>query len=146
MKWMSFCPFDVMSRKTKRKNHFSFKLYRQASCVDVSREQSWPVNCKFLKKKSHPVDLANQIINDNDKSKNKLLYYCDEQKKFSCKLKNNYSNEKKESWIIDNKYFNCESMALCLQRKASIRKLICNKKTKELHLEKMTRPILEWLF
>ena len=30
MKWMSFCPFDVMSRKTKRKNHFSFKLYRQA--------------------------------------------------------------------------------------------------------------------
>ena len=53
---------------------------------------------------------------------------------------------KKESWIIDNKYFNCESMTLCLQRKANIRKLICNKKTKELHLDKIKRPILVWLF
>ena len=53
---------------------------------------------------------------------------------------------KKESWIIDNKYFNCESMTLCLQRKANIRKLICNKKTKELHLDKIKRLILVWLF
>ena len=37
-------------------------------------------------------------------------------------------------------------MALCLQRKASIRKLICNKKTKELHLDKIKRLILVWLF
>ena len=41
---------------------------------------------------------------------------------------------KKESWIIDKKYFNCQSMTLCLQRKANIRKLIRNKITKELHL------------
>ena len=53
---------------------------------------------------------------------------------------------KKESWIIDNKYFNCESMTLSLQRKANIRKLICNKETKELHLDKIKQPILVWLF
>ena len=53
---------------------------------------------------------------------------------------------KKESWIIDNKYFNCESMTLYLQRKANIRKLTYNKKTKELHLDKIKRPILAWLF
>ena len=53
---------------------------------------------------------------------------------------------KKESWIIDYKYFNCESMTLCWQRKANIRKLICNKKTKELHLDKIKRLILVWLF
>ena len=32
-------------------------------------------------------------------------------------------------------------MTLCLQRKANIRKLIRNKKTKELHLDKIKRPI-----
>ena len=53
---------------------------------------------------------------------------------------------KKESWIVDNKYFNCHSMTLCLQRRANIRKLICNKKTRELHLDKIKRPILAWLF
>ena len=37
-------------------------------------------------------------------------------------------------------------MTLCLQRKANIRKLICNKKTKELHLDKIKRLILAWLF
>ena len=44
---------------------------------------------------------------------------------------------KKESWIIDNKYLNCQSMTLCLQRKANVRKLIRNKITKELHLRKI---------
>ena len=53
---------------------------------------------------------------------------------------------KKESWIIHYKYFNCESMTLCLQRKTNIRKPICNKKTKELHLDKIKRLILVWLF
>ena len=87
--------------------------------------------------KSHPVDLANQIINDNGKSRNKLSYYYNEQKKFLCKLKSNKAMNKKESWIVDNKYFSCHSMTLCLQRKANIRKLICNKKTRELHLDKI---------
>ena len=54
---------------------------------------------------------------------------------------------KKESWIIDNKYFNCESMTpTYLKRKANITKLIRNKITKELHLGKIKRPILVWLF
>ena len=45
---------------------------------------------------------------------------------------------KKESWIIDNKYFNCESMTpTYLKRKANITKLIRNKITKELHLGKI---------
>ena len=57
--------------------------------MDVSREQSRPVNCKFLKTKVTLVDLANYNINDNDKSRNELFYYRDEQKKFSCKLKSN---------------------------------------------------------
>ena len=96
--------------------------------------------------KSHSVDLANYNISDNDKSRNKLFSYRDAQNKFSCKLKSNKVMNKKESWIIDNKYFNCESMTLCLQRKANIRKLICNKKTKELHLDKIKRLILVWLF
>ena len=111
---------------------------------------SRPVNWKFPKTKVTLLIWRIIISMIVIKIKNKLFYYCDEQKKFSCKLKSNHcfskAMNKKESWIIDNKYFNCESMTLCLQRKANIRKLICNKKTKELHLDKIKRPILAWLF
>ena len=146
MKWMSFCPFDVISRKTKRKNHFSFKLYRQASCVDVSREQSWPVNCKFLKTKATQLIWRIRLSMTMIKVKTNSSITATSKRNFHANWRTITAMNKKESWIIDNKYFNCESMTLCLQRKANIRKLICNKKTKELHLEKMTRPILEWPF
>ena len=116
--------------KTKWKSQFSFILFNYV------RHPAW----MFLVSKVDPltVDLVNYNINDNNISRKKLFSYCDEQKKFSCKLKSNKVMNKKESWIIDNKYFNCESMTpTYLKRKANITKLIRNKITKELHLRKI---------
>ena len=114
--------------------------------MDVFREQSRSINWKFLKTKATlliwrirlSMIMVRAETNSPTTTTNKI--------NFLCKLKSNKAMNKKESWIVDNKYFNCESMTLCLQRKANIRKLICNKKTRELHLDKTKRPILAWLF
>ena len=148
MKWMSFCPLDFMSMKTKWKNQFSFTLYKlcHASCADVSCEQSRLFNCKFLKTKVTLLIWRIRLSMIMIKVETNSSITATNKRNFRANWRAIKAMNKKESWIIDKKYFNCESMTLCLQKKANIRKLTCNKKTKELHLGKIKRPISVWLF
>ena len=148
MKWMSFCPLDFMSMETKWKNQFSFTLYKlcHASCVDVSCEESRLFNCKFLKTKVTLLIWQIRLSMIMIKVETNSSITATNKRNFRANWRAIKAMNKKESWIIDYKYFNCESMTLCLQRKANIRKLMCNKKTKELHLGKIKRPISVWLF
>ena len=114
--------------------------------MDVFREQSRSSNCKFLKTKATLLIWRIIISMIMIKVKTNFSLTATNKINFHANWRAIKAMNKKESWIIDYKYFNCESMTLCLQRKANIRKLTYNKKTKELHLRKIKRPFLVWLF
>ena len=138
----------ILRKKKSEKNQFSFILFQlcQTSCLNVSRKQSLSVNWNLPRTKVTlliwriiiSVIIIKVETNFSLTATNKINFHANWR---AIKAMN-----KKESWIIDYKYFNCESMTLCLQRKTNIRKPICNKKTKELHLDKIKRLILVWLF
>ena len=114
--------------------------------MDVFREQSRSSNWKLPKTKVTLLIWRIIISVIMIKVKTNFSLTATNKRNFHANWRAIKAMNKKESWIIDNKYFNCESMTLCLQRKANIRKLTYNKKTKELHLRKIKRPILVWLF
>ena len=114
--------------------------------MDVFREQSRPSNWKFPKTKATLLIWRIIISLIMIKVKTNFSPTAMNKRNFHANWRVIQAMNKKESWIIDNKYFNCESMTLCLQRKANIRKLTYNKKTKKLHLRKIKRPFLVWLF
>ena len=114
--------------------------------MDVFREQSRSSNWKLPKTKATLLIWRIIISVIIIKVKTNFSLASTNKRNFHANWRAIKAMNKKESWIIDNKYFNCESMTLCLQRKANIRKLTYNKKTKELHLRKIKRPFLVWLF
>ena len=114
--------------------------------MDVFREQSRSSNWKLPKTKVTLLIWRIIISVIMIKVKTNFSLTATNKRNFHANWRAIQAMNKKESWIIDKKYFNCESMTLCLQKKANIRKLICNKKTKELHLDKIKRLILVWLF
>ena len=114
--------------------------------MDVFREQSRSSNWKLPKTKATLLIWRIIISVIIIKVKTNFPLAATNKRNFHANWRAIKAMNKKESWIIDNKYFNCESMTLCLQRKANIRKLTYNKKTKELHLRKIKRPFLAWLF
>ena len=117
MKWISFCPLDAYFKKKKWKNQFSLILFQlcQTSCLNVSRKQSRSVNWKFPRTKVTlliwriiiSVKIIKVETNFSLTATNKINFHANWR---AIKAMN-----KKESWIIDYKYFNCESMTLCLR-------------------------------
>ena len=146
MKWISFCPLDFMSTKTKWKNPFSFTLYKlcHASCVDVSREQSRLFNCKFLKTKATLLIWRIRLSMIMIKVETNSSITATSKRNFRANWRAIKAMNKKESWIIDKKYFNCESMTL--RGRQISESWYATRKTKELHLGKIKRPISVWLF
>ena len=132
------CLLDAMLIKTKWKSQFILFCFNYVtSSMDVSREQSRPVNCKFPKTKVTLLIWRIIISMIMIKVQTNFSITATNKRNFRANWRAIKAMNKKESWIIDKKYFNCESMTLCLQRKANIRKLICNKKTKELPYTKI---------
>ena len=127
----------VNKNKVKKSIFFYFFFNYVTSSMDVSREQSRPVNCKFLKTKVTLLIWRIIISMIMIKVQTNSSITATNKRNFRANWRAIKAMNKKESWIIDKKYFNCESMTLCLQRKANIRKLICNKKTKELPYTKI---------
>ena len=133
-------------------NHYNgtlpvFSIYRSESWEWLNKMLIWTdVNWKFLKTKATLLIWRIRLSMIMIEVKTNSSITATNKRNFHANWWTITAMNKKESWIIDNKYFNCESMTLCLQRKANIRKLTYNKKTKELHLRKIKRPILVWLF